>query len=1142
MLLATKWTQAQQQAITQSGSVLVSASAGTGKTAVLTEKVVNSIVKEGINIDDMVIMTFSSAAATQMKERIKSRIREIINEPETDRATKNLLYKQLRRFNNAHIQTIHSFCGELIKKFFYVVGVEPNIRIADVFDVSIIKRKVVKEILEPEYDALEEDFISLEELIDGTEDIETVIINTYDKIVSFIDYMGWLKNAVEKYNIGNDIPAFITDTLLNDFEEALKGYETATSYLENEKKDVKIQKILEVFYEDRNILQEVVRGIKAGDKKYIEKLPAILEKFGATVRFPNGSTDLDDIKKLRNDARDIITSKYVKSPFNVEEQCKRIKTMYPVLCKFYRIMERFDRRYAEEKRNRRIIDFNDMEKLAYEILKDDAISRECQNTYLRVFIDEYQDTNPIQEAIINRISSDNNLFCVGDLKQSIYRFRSSDPTLFAKRSKKYSTNVSLGTIISLNNNFRSAQNILDCSNDVFDYITRNSAEIEYTSNDALVHGRNDDQSITAVEVDIIPEDLRGSDNLTLEEIEVYNIVKIINDNIGKPIYDPELGETRPAEYKDIVILSRKLSNLTDYVAQIFSANNIPFVIERAGELLETMEIQAIMNIIGLINNPKNDMALISTMHLGFFGFTDEDILAVKNQDMGGYYAYMSTAVDDSEVAVKCQRMFSFFDDCREKQKYLPLTAILDYIIGELRINDTFAIMRNGVQRTANIKEFMKYAHDFENKYGEKLFGFEQYIRNIQEAGVSVGEAIVSYDANSVRVTTIHKSKGLEYPIVILAFTGKEFSRMDKRTNVVIDKDTGIGVKYYSHEKKERGKCMLRTYIEDSIDDKNTEEEMRLLYVAMTRAKEKLYIQGVSKPESKDYTALDDAKCFLDWVMATVANSLEFASVYNGYADLSLTGKWEVKIADYADMRCYLANEAAEADAEEVNKRFALFSDIAEEKQEGTTEYIPLVMSASMGIKKKEVTEASLAKPDFIKKGEDAMYVGTVIHEFLKNADLSKFVSEEGVQIQKEELAADGVMDKEDLKYVDTDKLMRFFCSTLGKEIISAEEFIKEKYIGIIKNAAEMGYSKDEDILVRCIIDLIFKKDEKYYLVDYKTDTIFDVNDEAEVRDKAYRHKPQLDMYREALKSMYGINIERAYVAFVNYGAYYDITN
>lgn len=1122
----TKWTPAQEQAIKQRGSVLVSASAGTGKTAVLTEKVVNSIITDGINIDDMVIMTFSAAAATQMKERIKNRIMEIIHSDEVDRNTRNLLWKQLRRFNNAHIQTIHSFCGELIRKYFYVIGMDPNVRVADTFDVAIIKNKIAKEVLDPEYQALDNDFITLEEMIDGTEDIENVIISSYDKIISFIDHIKWLGSAVEKYNIENEIPGFLKDLVLNDFKEADEKYKKAIDYLEQEG-DKKTVKILDVLYVDKEIIESVIEGVQNSDPKYMGNLSSMLNDFGATVRFP---ADLNDIKALRNDARDIVTS-YSKTNFDFRKHCERIKAMYPVMCKFRSIIERFDRKYTEEKRNRRVIDFNDMEKLAYEILKNDEISNECQNTYLRVFIDEYQDTNPIQEAIIERISSNNNLFCVGDLKQSIYRFRSSDPTLFLQRSKNYTTST-LGTIISLNNNFRSAQNILDCSNDVFDYITKISEEIDYTSNDSLIHGRNDDKAVTPVEIQIIPESFRGNDNLTLEEIEVYNIVKIINENIGQMIYDPEISETRPVEYKDITVLSRKLTGYTDYIAQIFTANNIPFVIERAGELFETMEVQILMNIISLINNPINDLALISLMHIGLFGFTDDDIIDISNKGIG-YYQYMSKINDNSELSVKCMKMFSFFEDCRSKQKYLSLTAVLDYIISELKLNDVFAIMRNGEQKVANIKEFMKHAYDFEGKYGEKLYGFEKYLKNIIDAGVSVGEAILNCDENSVKVTTIHKSKGLEYPIVILAFTGKGFNKMDRRANVVIDKDGGIGVKYYNHGKKEKGRCILRSCIEDLIDAKNIEEEMRLLYVAMTRAKEKLYIQGCAT-EEKDYVNLEDSSCFLDWIMSTMANSIDFSERFGGKAEIKLTGKWNHRYVDYANIRPLLGSEANECELSEIINRFNVFSDIEYKKDDINKEYIPLVMSASLGN-----DSIHLNTPNFMKE-KDPLYLGTVAHDFLHHADLSKCNSETGIEGQKALLEAQGVMSSDDIANVNTKNLNKFFSSWLGNMICTADKYTKEKYIGIIKDAKEIGYNANDDILVRCIIDLIFEKDGKTYLVDYKTDHLNNPSDDVEAYEKALTHKEQLDLYKESLANMYGIIIEKAYIAFINYGVSCEI--
>ena len=1129
------WTVSQRNAIDSKGSTLISASAGTGKTAVLTEKVVNSIIKESINIEDMIIMTFSNAAASQMKDRIKDRIREIINEPTTDRKVKNRLWSQLRRFDEAHIQTIHAFCNDIIKKYFYIANLDPNVRIADNYDVAILKNKSINEVMLLEYELMDENFISLAELIDDTETIEQAFINSYNKIVSFIDYKNWLKEAIEKYNItGNNIPDFLKEMILSDFDKAINNYQSAINSLQSEN-NPKLDKVIETFIIDFNILNNVREQIE-NDK--ITNITNSLGEFGATVRFPAGS-NYDEEKNLRNDARDLITSKYKKVDFDFTEQVRRIKAMYPILQKFYQIFVRFDDLYNQKKKEKKIIDFNDMEKYAYIILQNDNVSSECKNSFKRVFIDEYQDTNPIQEAIIDKISKSDNLFCVGDLKQSIYRFRSSDPTLFLQRSKRYSTNMSLGSIICLNNNFRSSQNVLDCSNDIFNYITSSSTEIDYTKDDMLVHSRDDDNTITPVEVQLISESYRDMNGLSMDEIEIYNIVKTIKENLGKPIFDISINEYRPAEYGDMVILCRKLTGLTDSFTKIFSSNNIPFIIERAGELFETTEAQIIMNIIELINNPKDDLKLISLMHLGLFDFNDDDIIFIKNNMDKSYYDYMSRLDNETDISLKCKKMFSFFDDCREKQKYLSLTTIIDYIITELNIYDIFSIMNNGKQKVANIKELQKHAYDYEQKNGEKLFGFAQYIRNIQECGENVAEAILNYEENSVKITTIHKSKGLEYPLVILAFCGKLFNKMDKRSNIIVDKDAGIGVRYYSHAKKEKGKCVLRTYIENCVDDKNIEEEMRLLYVSMTRAKEKLYIQG-TKADSKDYDKLDDAGSFLDWIMTTLVHSNQFCSDYNKSALVNLVGSWEIKNVEFDSLENYINSEKEEVPIETINNRFNVYLNVKEQKEISFNENIPLVMSASSGLKKKEITENMLLVPNFLKTGNDPLYIGTITHEFLKNVDFKKCGSVNGILSEEERLVEEGTMSQEDLANVDTEKLFTFFQSELGKFIISCDEYTKEKYINIIKDAKEIGYMDSNDILVRCIIDLVCKKDGKYYLIDYKTDKLNNPDDKEEVRQKALNHKKQIDLYKNALKNIYGINIEKSYIAFVNYSVSSEI--
>ena len=1129
-----QWTPAQTQVINSKGSVLVSASAGTGKTAVLTEKVVNSIISDNINIDEMIIMTFSSAAANQMKDRIRDRIKEIISDETTDRKTKNLLWRQYRKISDSHIQTIHAFCNELIKKYFYAVNLDPNLRVADNFDVAILKNIAIEEVMSIEYAKMDKDFVALCNMIDDTETIEQVFIKAYEKIASFINYQEWLNKSVEKYNITN-IPDYIKNSIIKDFESAISIYQDVISNLKIELlANPKLDKILDVFGIDLKILINTLDGIK---NNTITNISNELSSFGDTVRFPNGS-DYDEFKNARNQARELISSKYKKVNFDFDLHCKRIQAMYPIMKKFESIFLAFDQKYISLKKEKKVIDFNDMEKYAYAILKNDSIATECKYAFKRVFIDEYQDTNPIQEAIVNRIASANNLFCVGDLKQSIYRFRSSDPTLFLQRSQQYAQNVSLGNIISLNNNFRSAQNILDCANDIFNHITENSVEIDYTENDMLVHGRKDDNAINPVNIHLISESFRNNDDLSMEELEIYNIVNIIKDNIGQNIYDSKTGEYRPAEYKDIVILSRKLTGLTDNLARILSANNIPFVIEKAGELLETTEIQILMNIIDLINNPKNDLKLISLMHIGLFDFTDEDIINLKNMSDGSYYEVMKNLNDETMLSDKCQRLFAFLDNCREKQKYLSLSNILDFIIDELKLMDIFAIMKNGIQRIANIKELQKHAYDFENKYGEKLFGFAQYISNIKESDTNIDEAIVNYEENSVTITTIHKSKGLEYPIVILAFAGKDFNKMDKRANIVIDKDAGIGVRYYNDLLKEKGKCLLRSYVESVIDEKNIEEEMRLLYVAMTRAEEKLYIQGTSS-DGYNYPSLDECSSFLDWIMNTVSHSEEFAVLFGNEITTKLSGNWNVEFVEYEKIQSNINNVSLETELSEIVNQYTPFSNIQNSQSVEFDEYIPIVLSASTGLKKKEIYDTSFKQPDFI-QGNDAMTLGTITHDFLRYIDFNNCKSLEGIIEEKDKLIKSGIMSEDDLSKIDLTRIFNFFKSELGTFIMSCDKLHKEKYINIIKNARDIGYQKDEDVLIRCIMDLICEKDGKFYLVDYKTDKINNPDDEKEVYQKAMTHKQQIDLYADALNKMYGVEISKRYIAFVNFGTFAEI--
>lgn len=1137
-----KWTEAQIKAIESKGSVLVSASAGTGKTAVLTEKVSNCIAKENIDIKDILVMTFSSAAADEMKERIIKKLRELSKDSSITRTQQNRIFEEIKDFYASNIQTIHSFCNEVVKTYFYKVDLDPNMKIADNFDVNIFKLEAARIVLDREYFLMDPDFVTLEEYIDGTDSIENVIIKTYDKMMSFINPMEWIKEAVEAYNVKADkIPVHLANMVANDFRNAIDNYNVAIMELEAIN-DSKMAKNLGIMRADVSILERIVEDIEKLDINAITE--KTLNDFAPVIRFSAKDDTFDLVKEKRNEAKDSIVKKYKNTGFNFKDQINRIRNMYPMALKFMELIEEYGKVYAQKKQENNVIDFNDMERYAYKILQDDIIADEYKAKFKKVFVDEYQDTSPVQEAIISRVSKDNNLFCVGDVKQSIYGFRASDPTLFTARSDKYKSKTAMGNVISLNNNFRSSQNVLDCANDVFKHITKASKELTYSDSDELIHGRLDDSANNPVVVSLINDDMKDNfPGLTNEEIEIYNIVNIIKNNVGQPIYDPNINDYRPADYKDIVVSCRKLTGLSDYIAQIFSANNIPFYIERSGNLLDTIEIQILMNLIDLANNSQDDLKIISVVHEGLFGFTDEDLLTLRAKSMeDSYYKIiLKTKDEQNELGYKCQRLLNYLADVKAKESKMKLTEVLDYMISSIHFNDIFAVMSNGKQRVANIKLFQKHAFDFEEKSNEKLVGFMKYIRKIQETEEQVDEAKINYTENCVRVTTIHKSKGLEYPIEILGFMGKAFSTIDKRSNIVIDRDAGIGFRYFDDNERVKGKCLQRTYVENILTSKLIEEEMRLLYVAMTRAQEKLYIQAMV-PAMPSFNNLVEPNSMIDWILSTLSTSGKshdmFVSAEEEF-DIKLVGTWKVKFTQQEELEEYVNTTANSLSDEDFSREYSAPYIPYEQEIVEVEDIIPVAIPSSKIKAFTNITDdpfvGDFETPGFMASSSlDTAQIGTATHDFMKNLDLKQSLDYENIIAQRNLMLENNIMLKEDLDIINYKKIAKFFTSKVGQMVKSADKTYKEKSMNILKSAMDIGLTDDNrEILIRCIADLIFELNGEYYLLDYKTDRIKNPDDNDEIAQRVQSHQEQISIYIEAFEKIYKKKISKAYLAFLD---------
>ncbi len=1118
-----KWTKAQKTAIESKGSTLITASAGTGKTAVLTEKVASLFLTENIDISQILVMTFSNAAAEEMKTRIANKLIEMTKNKALPLNKRRNLFTQVRLLHTANIKTIHAFCNDIVKKYYYEVGLSPDFAVGNNFDIAILKRKAIKKVLSEEYQKNEEVFIELLEYFDASEEVEDIFINAYDKIYNNIDPKQWMENAVALYDVESDkIPDFIKNYFIAEFEKARDSFETTLFEIEAAD-EPKLDKIEHVVETDLRIVKNIISELNAGNVDAINSLS--LADFGATVRFPAA---FSDIKDIRNKGKDII-DKYKKANFNMREQLGRMQHMHHIVKKFTDIISAFADEYSILKKADNIIDFSDMEKFAYAVLNNAHISNAYKNIFKYVFVDEYQDTSPIQEAIITRIAGKNNLFCVGDQKQSIYRFRSSEPELFMQRDKAYREKTKPGKVIALNNNFRSGKNILDCSNDIFFNITRASKEITYSSDAALVYSRKSDEELKPVNVMLLDETFKDLyPGVTSDEMEVYSIVNTIKEKMTEEIYDPAEG-MRPVKYSDIVILCRKLSGLADIFVKIFTANKIPFIIESSGGLLGTAEIQHLMQILNLSNNINNDLFIISFMHEGFMDFTDEDLAEFRkmNYEESIINNIYSCAEKDSDLGIKCAKFLSFFKSIKEKEKYLGLNDLVNYIISELNFIDYYAIQDNGRQKVANIKLFQEYIFNYEQKHHDGILGFINYIKDLNDSNTIIDEAKVNYDENSIKITTIHKSKGLEYPIVILPFMAKAFSIIDKKMNVNVERTVGLGFRYSNLEKKEKGKTIIRTIIENVISDKNKEEEMRLLYVAMTRAKEELIIQGtMGTLKTKN---LEDCSCMLDWVLATIMEDMDEKSVSK-----KLKGLWELNVVDEESLTDIIEQKLEPVDDEVFINRYSLpvIKDDSSKPFDILNKNIPVAVSASM-VDNQEVNP--FKKPEFKTKKSSARK-GTVMHTFLKYLDFSRDLSITGLVEQEHEMLEKGVIKKDETSLIDLIKIEKFFAEDpLAESMKTADKIEKERSMAIMDYSDSVGYfsGNTKKILIRCVLDLMFEKNGKWYLVDYKTDKINDENDNAELTAKIMQHRSQISLYERAIKEIYDIDIEKSYLVFLD---------
>ncbi len=1032
--MAFSWTKEQQQVISLRGrNILVSAAAGSGKTAVLVERIIGLITDEaaGVDIDQLLIVTFTNAAAAEMRERIGSAIEKKVEE-QPDNIH---LQRQLTLVHHAQITTIHSFCLNVIRNYFHRIDLDPSFRIGDEGELKLLKEEVLDTLLERHYEEGEEEFISfVDTFAQGKDDagIGELILKCYEFSCSYPWPQEWLAACRKAYEIETvreleqtEWMGFLTEQLAFELEELQYNYQRIVQLCEEEDGPAYL---LPVIAREAEMLEGTLpfasftEGQEAVKSIAFERLP----RKKKTDVFD--ADKLEQVKALRDGVKKSIAKLQKTYGTDAQQVLAQLQEAAPAVRLITALAEEFAAAYAGAKKKRNLVDFNDLEHFALNILtvredgqwKPSDTAAQYRDTFAEIMIDEYQDSNLVQEVVLNAISKEPlgkpNLFMVGDVKQSIYKFRLARPELFMEKYHTYTTEDGLYQKIELHQNFRSRASVLHSVNYLFYRIMQASlGGIDYTEDGALHPGlafaegegriggstelilldlsqqptevredtESDGQEVIfsadiqeqggvsetgQAEKESISQaaaaagiDTSSAQEDSLEEEERSSrawearlagerILELVNPQNPQMVWDKEKQCYRPASFRDIVILLRSLSGWAEEFVNTLMDMGIPAYAESRSGYFTTIEVQTVLNLLHIIDNPIQDIPLVAVLHSPLVGLTSEELSRIRQfapGDIGsGFFGallfFKEHGGDGEELFAKVETFLTDLSRYRDMAEYLPLHRLLEEILEQTGYYAYVSLMPGGERRRANIDMLLQKALTYESTSYKGVFHFIRYIELLQKYAVDFGEASVTGEQeDTVRIMSIHKSKGLEFPVVILAGCAKKFNVQDTRARVVFHPDYGMGVDAVNPALRTREVTLLKRAFAGKLQLENLGEELRVLYVALTRAKEKLIMTGACKElgdylkkislSSRDtkgairYGVLSKAASYLDFMLPALMQGTQLYD-FDCEAPVSQTG-----VADTSGERLFaIASTDCSALAE---KRREMISEEALQMQE-----------------------------------------------------------------------------------------------------------------------------------------------------------------------------------------------------------------
>lgn len=909
--MGVSWTKEQQQVIElRNRDILVSAAAGSGKTAVLVERIISKITNKEhpVDIDRILVVTFTKAAAAEMRERVSQALEtKLADCPDDDN-----LIRQSALIHNAMITTIDSFCLFVVRNHFNDIGIEPNFRIADEGERKLLEQDVLEQVFEQFYEKKDEKFLQLIDAYSGKRNdaaVKEMVMQIYRMSLSSPWPAEWIEQLLHMYKGKNEEE--LENTAL--FKELIC---TTRSMVDDIYRQVDFakslccdpngpQKYQETILDD---LEKLEKACKLQTyQEFCDFFRTLQYKNFASIRNYTGDVQKKDaVKSIRDNMKKQMDGLKSKFSMNLTQLSEQIERVRPYAESLIELSTYYLKQMELAKRKKRIVDFSDMEHFALNILVDEKTkqptfaAKEFQEHFDEIMIDEYQDSNLVQEIIMRTISGEsqgkNNLFMVGDVKQSIYRFRLARPQLFMEKYKSYSKEESVQQKIDLHMNFRSRAEVLDFSNDIFyKLMNHDLGEVDYDDEAALYVGANypkaegmqtefllfDDKDFEGTDAEYF---LSDEDKRRLEARMVASKIDRLLQT--QQVTDKKTGELRQAQYSDIVILFRSMKGWGDEFADVLQAHGIPVHVESQTGYFSAIEVQTVLNMLRILDNPYQDIPMAAVLRSPIVGLDNEELAQIRSQNQDMPFAMAAFEAMKEAKEGPLASFFILYERLRS-QRDLMIHELIVLLLQETGYARYVAAMPAGERREENLHMLIEKAIAFEKTSYKGLFHFMRYIESLQKYEVDFGEADVSGEnANVVHIMTIHKSKGLEFPIVFVCGTGKQFNQSDTKSKIVLHPDLGMGLCEMSAQPRIKRKTILQEQIAEHIRQENLGEELRILYVALTRAKEKLILTGIIRDREKVlakyvsnttpkqplmYSTRAAAGSYLDWLIPAVGS-------------------------------------------------------------------------------------------------------------------------------------------------------------------------------------------------------------------------------------------------------------------------------